>query len=120
MTRLNRLFQLINDENCCSLDDWDENSFPYMVENVIESTPFFAEGFHQAGQAVVARLRAMKAWPDYEALPVVFLDRHSVELALKGIAWNGDEIAGRLGKPLSGRLWFPKAPRELDAPYSRK
>jgi hypothetical protein len=73
MTRLNRLFQLINDKNCCSLDDWDGNSFPYMVENVIESTLFFAEGFHQAGQAVVARLRAMKAWPDYEGLPVVFL-----------------------------------------------
>jgi hypothetical protein len=46
--------------------------------------------------------------------------RHAVELALKGIAWNADEIAGRLGKPLSGRLWFTKAPRELDAPYSRK
>jgi hypothetical protein len=62
----------------------------------------------------------MKAWPDYEALPVVFLYRHAVELALKGIAWKGDEIAGRLGKPLSARLWFTKAPRELDAPYSRK
>jgi hypothetical protein len=42
MTRLNR--------QTSSLDDWDGNSFPYMVENVIESTPFFAEGFHQAGK----------------------------------------------------------------------
>ena len=51
-----------------------------MVENVIESTAFFAEGFHQVDQAVVARLRAMKAWPDYEVLPVIFLYRHAVEL----------------------------------------
>ena len=64
MTRLNRLFQLINDENCRSLGDWDGNSFPNMVENVIESTPFLAEGFDQAGQVFVARLRAMMAWPN--------------------------------------------------------
>jgi len=104
LARPNRLFQLIDDENWDgnNFTDWDGNSFPYMVENVIESTPYFAEGFHQAGQAVVARLREMEAWPDYEALPVVFLYRHAVELALKGIVWNGDEIAGRLGKPLSG------------------
>jgi hypothetical protein len=62
----------------------------------------------------------MKAWPDYAALLVVFLYRHAVELALKGITWNGDEIASRLGRPLCGRLLFFKAPRELDAPYSRK
>jgi hypothetical protein len=100
MTRLNR--------QTSSLDDWDGNSFPYMVENVIESTPFFAEGFHQAGQAVGGNLGTdgkfteaesqyskvnFPSVPKFPCLSLV-IERETPHQFLKRFARHGPQLFG--------------------------
>jgi hypothetical protein len=62
-----------------------------MVENPVEATPYFARGFHESGQELVKKIDGTS--PDYAVLPIIFLYRHAVELALKGAIWDADEIA---------------------------
>lgn len=97
MERKNSLFQLVYEASA------DGNMYAFLSENPVHSMPWFAEGFHQAGQVYVEVLRKNHATvPDTDMLPAVFLYRHAVELALKGLVWNGDEIANLLGRPASG------------------
>src|SRR6185312_139307 len=55
-------------------------------------TAYFARGFHEAGQNLINVLKNSD-FPDYQGLPVAFLYRHALELALKALIWDGDDIA---------------------------
>jgi len=48
----------------------------------------FAKGYFQAASAVAQGLLAKQRFPDYEAYPVVFLYRQSLELYLKGLLYR--------------------------------
>jgi hypothetical protein len=73
---------------------------PFEVPNPIEATPWFARGFHEAAQELVKLARG--TFPDYAAVPIVFMYRHAMELALKGAIWDADEIAAATGRSVSG------------------
>ena len=75
---------------------------PFQVPNPIEATPWFGRGFHEAAQELVKLVDG--SYPDYAAVPIVFMYRHAMELALKGAIWDADDIAAATGRNLS---WAP-------------
>ena len=99
MAKTNKLFKHVNND---AVDHWEGNTYAFILENPIEATPWFAAGFHRAGREYVKVIRTNSGnHPDTDILPVVFLYRHAVELALKGLVWNGDEVAQMSNRPLS-------------------
>jgi hypothetical protein len=62
-----------------------------MVENPVEAISYFARGFHEGGMELIENIDGMS--PDYAVIPIVFLYRHAMELALKGATWDADDIA---------------------------
>lgn len=60
----------------------------------------FADAFRDAARILIVEYR--RGEPDSAALPIVFTYRHALELILKGIIWNADEILSQRGKPPSG------------------
>src|SRR5450432_3239510 len=85
------LFALVLGEALCT---------PFQVPNPVEATPWFARGFHEAAQELVKKVHGN--YPDYAALPIIFMYRHATELALKGAIWDADEIAIATGRTPSG------------------
>jgi hypothetical protein len=73
---------------------------PFQVPNPVEATPWFARGFHEAAQELVKMVSG--SYPDYAAVPIIFMYRHAMELALKGAIWDADEIATATGRTPSG------------------
>jgi len=57
-------------------------------DNPRNDFPIFAKGYFQAAFALVEHLLAKQRFSDYEAYPVVFLYRQSLELYLKGIRYK--------------------------------
>ena len=60
----------------------------------IDDLSVFALGFHMAGKALVDRLESARGYADYEAYPIFFLYRHSLELYLKAIVYRGARLLG--------------------------
>lgn len=54
-----------------------------------------AEAYHRAGKVLVGRYKTLDGHPDFEAYPIVFLYRHSIELFFKSILLLGTQL-GRL------------------------
>ncbi|MFZ2490255.1 MAG: hypothetical protein WA208_02105 [Thermoanaerobaculia bacterium] len=101
---------------------------------------FYGYAFHEAAQALVREMLSRPGYSDLEALPVVYLYRHALELYLKAIlvignqllAVNGDDITEKdLQRVLNshrltpflphlrtildaaGMEWFVDEPKEL-------
>jgi len=49
---------------------------------------YFAKGYHKAASVIANDLLQRESFSDYEAYPVVFLYRHSLELYLKSIVYK--------------------------------
>ena len=65
--------------------------------NVHEHDPIdglsrFAIGYHMAGKTLVEKLETDEGYADYEAYPIFFLYRHSLELFLKAIVYMGARL----------------------------
>jgi hypothetical protein len=86
---------------------------PFFVENPVEALPYFAWGFHDAAQHMALRFAEQKDFPDYEAPPMIYLYRHAAELYLKGIIWNGENVAKLMGRRVLGIPTLTQANHEL-------
>lgn len=80
---------------------------------------FYGYAFHEAAQTLANQLLARPGYSDLEALPIVYLYRHAVELYLKAIvilgnqllAFEGQEIpAGQLKSVLGRHRLTPLLP----------
>ncbi|OGC04431.1 hypothetical protein A2276_08675 [candidate division WOR-1 bacterium RIFOXYA12_FULL_43_27] len=58
----------------------------------------YAEAYHEAGKLLVCRLDESEGYSDIQACPIVFLYRHALELYIKGIIIDGNNILSLLGK----------------------
>jgi hypothetical protein len=89
------------------------NSFPFFVAETNTATSYFARGFHDAARDLIEKLKKTD-FPDYQVLPVTFLYRHALETALKGLIWDGDDIARQTGtRTPSGDLGPTKSNHDL-------
>lgn len=57
-----------------------------------EKLEFYAESFHEAGKALLNVYGKTAAMIDFEACPIVYLYRHSLELYFKGFLITGDKL----------------------------
>ncbi|MCI0569025.1 MAG: HEPN domain-containing protein [Acidobacteria bacterium] len=72
-----------------------------------EKLEFYAEAYHQAGRRLADEFGTMGNVPEFEASPIVYLYRHSLELYLKAILVPGDQLLRLSGKPgLDPKLLF--------------
>ncbi len=61
----------------------------------------YGHEFHRAARLLMRRFSSKPGFSDLEALPIVFLYRHVLELYLKAIVQYGDLLLGLAGKPLA-------------------
>lgn len=66
----------------------------------------FAKGYRLAASTLTQSLLSRPAWPDYEAYPVVFLYRHSLELYLKNVISKGARLARLRGQELQQKMLY--------------
>jgi hypothetical protein len=57
----------------------------------------FAKGYHRAASLLAQHLLEKDRFSDYQAYPIVFLYRHSLELHLKGIIFKAGRTSGFKG-----------------------
>jgi len=57
----------------------------------------FARGYFRAASKLAEQLLSKERFPDYEAYPVVFLYRHSLELYLKNIIYSSALLSALSG-----------------------
>lgn len=62
----------------------------------IDDLSIFALGYHMAANSLVKSLESAGKYADYEAYPIFFLYRHSLELYLKAIIYKGARLLGLL------------------------
>jgi hypothetical protein len=54
----------------------------------------WAKGYHEAGRVLSERIETRLGGPDYEGYPVPFLYRHSLELSMKAVVFQGARFLG--------------------------
>ena len=70
--------------------------FNLIERDPIDELSIYALGYHIAGKTLVEKLESNRGYGDYEAYPIFFLYRHSLELYLKAIVYRGARLLGMI------------------------
>jgi len=70
--------------------------FNFSGKDPIDELSIYALGYHVAGKTLVEKLESKRGYCDYDAYPIFFLYRHSLELYLKAIVYRGAILLGMI------------------------